>query len=185
MGCVYECGNVQLAPLSREILYANLPRYYSWMQSQVVTRYNSHGLFVKGKKELDAWIENVETGKDNVTFAIYYKQEWVGVCSLQAINWINRSAEIAIYVGETSAWGKGVATMAVRFLMEHAFLRLGVVRVWSGTAAKNTGMNRIFVKLGFTQEGIFRCGMFLNGAFEDINSYGILNTEWFRLREGV
>jgi RimJ/RimL family protein N-acetyltransferase len=84
---------------------------------------------------------------------------------------------VAIYIGETSAWGKGVATDAIDLMCQHGFNRLGLHRIWSGTAETNTGMNRVFDKVGFQREGVFRDGMFLNGRFVNIICWSLLEGE--------
>lgn len=181
MGIIYDCGNgVRLQPLTKSLaLGGDGPiRYRRWMTDEEVTRFNSHGLFPKGDREIQAWLDDVESGKNAVTFAILFDGVWVGVCSLQSLNWINRSAEVAIYIGERNAWGRGIATKAVRALLRHGFQRLGLFRIWSGTAATNKGMNRVFQKLDFRMEGSFRSGMFLDGHFVDIHCYSILKGEY-------
>lgn len=182
MGCIYRDtkNKVRLMPMNAGIIFNELAKYYSWMTSEEVTKYNSHGLFPKSKKAVDEWVVHTEESHDNATFGIFYRDEWVGVCSLQSINWINRSGEIAIYIGDSHAWGKGVASIAVGFLLRHGFGRLGLNRIWSGTAKTNTGMNRVFEKCYFAHEGSFREGMFLDGEFVDVECWSILKAEYER-----
>jgi RimJ/RimL family protein N-acetyltransferase len=169
------------------------------MNDQEVCKYNSHGLFPYTKEEEKAWhrkIENNEVvawaviGKTSINAnnlkpgdelhpggfwedARYYVH--IGNVSLQSINWINRSAEFAIILGEKSWWGQGVATEALQILINHGFNKLNLHRIWSGTAAENIGMLRVFKKLNMEHEGTFKDGVFLNGQYVNVLCWSILN----------
>jgi len=97
----------------------------------------------------------------------------IGNVSLQRLDWINRSAELAIVIGETDAWGKGYGVKACKAMLYHGFMKLGFHRIWSGTSETNLGMLHVFDRIGMAKEGAFKEGMFLNGAFRDVLSYGM------------
>lgn len=166
-----------LHPLSSEIFEEQKSLYYSWMDDENVTKHNSHGLFAKNKVDVEDWLLNCNS-QSCCTWALMYATLWVGTISLQNINWVNRSAEVALYIGETRFWGKGVATKMIEKVLLHAFRRLGLHRVWSGTASGNIGMNRVFGKLNFRNEGVFKDGMWVDGKYHDINCWGILSNEF-------
>ncbi len=156
-------------------------RYFHWFHDPLVTQHNSHGLFPYGRERMQEFIRELENPTSRIVWAIeaYIAEDdqlmLIGNCALQGINLFNRSAEFAIVIGEPAFWGKGVATFALESLINHAFRKMGLHRVWTGTAAVNIGMQRVCEKAGMTKEGVFRDGMFLNGKFEDIIAYGILN----------
>jgi RimJ/RimL family protein N-acetyltransferase len=109
----------------------------------------------------------------------YMTCQHVGNVSLQSINLLNRSAELAIVIGEASARGKGVGKVACQFILDHAFMSLGLNRVWTGTAAPNIAMQKTCEHIGMAEEGRFKQGMFLNGYFTDVIAYGITANEYF------
>jgi ribosomal-protein-alanine N-acetyltransferase len=154
-------------------------RYEQWMCDQEVTKYNSHGLFRKSDSEINDWLNECENSKTAFHCAIMKAEEWVGMCSLQRIDWINRSAEIAIYIGEKDCWGKGIAKAAVELMLFHGFMKLNLNRIWSGTAESNIAMNKVFQNLGFEKEGCFREGMFLNGKYENVICYSLLEGDYY------
>ena len=111
----------------------------------------------------------------NVT---YTQEILIGNCTLQRIDYINRSAEFAIVIWYKDYWGKGAATFALSSLLKHAFLKLGLHRVWSGTALNNIGMQKVMEKCGMRLEGVWKDGAFLNGVFTDMPYYSILEYEY-------
>ncbi len=45
-------------------------------------------------------------------------------------------------------WGRGLATEGSRALLDHAFVTLGLPRVWATTMAVNAGSRAVMEKLG-------------------------------------
>lgn len=178
-----ETKRLYLNTFSKEylkVLLDNGSKYYHWMGDEQVNKYNSHGLFPQSKKELETYFGRCENDKTLLSFAMLDKQRKVhiGQCSLQRIDFINRSAEFAIVIGAENYWGQGYATEAINKLFEHGFLKLGLNRIWSGTSILNIGMIKCFDKLGMKQEGIYRQGQFLEGQFHNVVAFAILRNEW-------
>jgi len=162
--------------------------YTNWFHDPEVTRFNSHGLFPYTEKQK---IDFINTLDSNVVWAIMIRRKLIGSAfghyehhlhignvALQSIDWINRSAEFAIVIGHTDSWRKGVCCTVANWLFDHGFNKLGLNRIWSGTAAVNHGMIKSFKKLGMTEEGRFRQGTYLAGDYYDVLSYGILKGEY-------
>lgn len=149
--------------------------YYSWAENEIVTKHNIHGLMPKSKKEMESFFDDIENNKI-LCFAIIGKKEniHVGNISLQRFDWINRSAELAIIIGEPDYYGKGIGTAACKAIVDHGFNKLNLERCWSGTAETNIGMQKIFEKLGFKKEGEFINAMFLDGRYVNIYEYGLI-----------
>ena len=193
MNFMYEVGELKLTPMNQNVYRmrskisekeheSNPHRYEKWMLDQDVTEHNSHGLFKKSKQEIESWLDECENSKSSIHFAIYKSDEWIGMISLQKIDYINSSAEIAIYIGEKKYWGRGYAKVAVKTAVKHAVLKLCLRRVWSGTAETNIGMQKVFDSLKFKHEGTFKHAMYLDGLFVDVYAYGyvhsFLNSVW-------
>jgi len=155
--------------------------YYKWFDDPIVTKHNSQGLFCKTKKEFERFFNEIAEGSV-VVFGILSPSGnsllHIGNVSLQRFNWVYRSAELAIVIGESDFFGKGIATESCKKIIEHGFLKLNLNRIWSGTSATNLGMQHVFEKIGMTKEGVMRDGMFLNGEYQDIIQASILKKEW-------
>ncbi|MCK9282477.1 MAG: GNAT family N-acetyltransferase, partial [Melioribacteraceae bacterium] len=137
------------------------------------------------------YLDMCESGKEDIVWGIVYKkieyvdkkrkrywEQHIGNISLQRINWIYRSAEFAIIIGEKDYWKSGIGFEALTILFKHGFDKLNLHRIWTGTASSNEGMNKLCMKLGMTLEGIFYDGIFLNGKYRNINCYSIMEDHW-------
>ena len=179
---IYSNDRLRIVPF--EALNHATDKYRSWFNNSEVTKYNSHGLFPYSQTKMKKFLRAIEESTDVIIWAveILVETKWIhiGNCSLQNINTHNRSAELAVVMGECRANGYGMRVC--KWMLEHAFLKLGLNRVWTGTAETNTGMNKICIRLGMVQEGVFEDGMWLNGEFVDVNAYGITRLTWDALR---
>jgi len=186
---LYENDDIYVRPFTEDDMKEP---YLNWFHDPKVTKFNSHGLFPYTSVQKKAFIASLDT---NVVWAIMAKETIVatvdreivkkepfnthiGNISLQSINWINRSAEFAVVIGNTNYWGKGICTQVGYWLFNHGFKKLNLNRIWSGTAAVNTGMIKVFKKLGMKEEGRFRDGTYLAGDYYDVVCYGKLRREW-------
>lgn len=179
---IYKTKRIELHPFTKDNI---TQEYLDWFQDPIVTLFNSHGLGSYIRKDAEQWLED---SKNDIIFGIWAKDktltlkfdtlQHIGNISLQSISNINRSAELAIIIGNTDYWGNGYATEALTTLIDHGFKRMNLHRIWSGTAAPNLGMRKVFDKLGFIEEGIFVDGVYLNGRYEDVHVFGLLKDEW-------
>lgn len=174
-----------IRPLTSDDVVSNY--YEKWMYDPEVTKYNSHGLFPQTLKERDSFAECLDSNKNSIHWAIceingtlYDKNFHIGNVSLQRINLIYQSSELAIVIGEKEYWGKGIGYLACKAVLDHGFKRLNLNRIWTGTAENNIGMNKICEKLGMEIESVFKAAMFLNGKFVNINQYVIFQEDWLK-----
>ena len=173
-----KSGAIHLAPFCEVYDNKNINSDYKfWFNRPEVVSKNSHGLFPYSP---DTDIkETLQYDESRIIWSILISSinKHIGNVSLQRIDLINRSAEIAIVIGEPEYYGKGVASFAVKEICEHGFKKLGLNRIWSGTAATNIGMQKVFERLGFKKEGVFKEAMFLDGKFIDVYEYGLLKEQ--------
>lgn len=191
MNRIYETDRFYLTPFTRELAEGN---YKNWWTDQEITKYNSHGLFPMTPKEMASFFASIDNG-EMIVWGIIVKKEFskkrnsrlagdnridhhIGNVSLQRFDWINRSAEFAVVIGEKDFWGKGYTTEAATFLFEHGFKKLNLWRIWTGTAFTNEGMHKVAKKLGMKREGLFREAIFLEGNYVDVVEFGVLKWEW-------
>jgi RimJ/RimL family protein N-acetyltransferase len=82
--------------------------------------------------------------------------------------------ELAVLVGEPSAWGKGVAREAERQACLHAFRELGAHRVHAEIPATNEAAKHVVTHLGFRREGVLRKAILRGGDAIDNEVWGLL-----------
>jgi RimJ/RimL family protein N-acetyltransferase len=180
---LYANESVRIVPFTRAHMTGN---YRSWFYDREITRNNTHGLFPYTDEAMERFWREIDS-RERIVWAIemrterpFLSEEHIGNVSLQSLNFIHRSAELAIIL---SISGKGYGTKVCAWVLEHAFVLLNLHRVWTGTAASNEGMKRICEKIGMQHEGTYKDGMWLRGAFVNVEAYGIVKKDWEKRRD--
>jgi RimJ/RimL family protein N-acetyltransferase len=86
--------------------------------------------------------------------------------------------EIGYWVGQ-SAWGRGIATAAVKEMCRWAFREFeGLGRLEGVVFGGNEGSRRVLEKSGFTLEGTRRKAVRKHGVEKDLLVFGLLREDW-------
>lgn len=160
--------------------------YLNWFNDAEVCRFNGHHRFPFRREEALRYVKKVLESPTDLVLAVVLKRSrrHIGNVSLQKINFIDRSAELAIVIGEKDCWGKGYSKQVGRLLLEHAFLSLNLHRVHCGTTEENIPMQRLALYLGMKKEGVRRKAAFKENRYLDIWEYGILKPEYLKRFHG-
>jgi len=105
----------------------------------------------------------------------------VGTCTLARIDPVNHRAELGFALGR-AFWGRGYMAAALPTLLEFAFGRLGLQRICADADPQNAPSIRVLERLGFVREGLLRQHYFVQGKPQDALVYGLLKSEWARVR---
>ncbi|MAO34189.1 MAG: hypothetical protein CMD03_05475 [Flavobacteriales bacterium] len=138
--------------------------WFNDLKNQKNTR---HGIFPNTSqnqkrilKEIQSQIDKVDN-QEILALLICEKKnnQAFGICSLQSINFSNKSAEIAINIGNPGLSSMpGMASLeSMALLAEHGFRVMGLERIYAGQAYPNLlRWNKLMEIIGFKTEGITR-----------------------------
>lgn len=122
-----------------------------------------------------SFIEFCLQDQNLTTFAIEYNSNFVGAIDLVLEKDIYRlSAEIGYWLGEPY-WGKGIATEAVKMIVEYGFTKLNLLRIFTGVIDRNIASKRVLEKAEFKLDCIFEKAIIKNNVICDEYRYSILN----------
>jgi RimJ/RimL family protein N-acetyltransferase len=159
-------------------------QYVQWLNNELVCRHNSHATFPYSKKHLEDYFAQTSSALQSmVVLAIIDRAtgKHIGNISLQAIDWVSRSAEFAVLLGDTDFWRVGYSSEAALLICDYGFKRLNLHRIYCGTSSKNTGMQKLAGKLHMRHEGTRRQAMYKLGEYVDILEYGVLRDEFYQI----
>lgn len=143
----------------------------SWLDNPEICKYTSHAVFPASRQEVNNKI---------LRLGIYGRYGLIGVISLQRIDWVNRSAELAILVGGKQPESKGIGKQACALMCHHGFDMLNLHRIYLGTHQDNIGMQKVAESLGMKLEGRTRQAFYKHGQYADILHYGLLKEEFMK-----
>jgi len=102
----------------------------------------------------------------------------VGTLRLLEIDPHHGRAELAISIGETEHWDRGLGTDAIQQALAHAFDTLRLRRVCLITDADNARGIRCYEKAGFISEGLLRSHRLRYGQPVDMLAMAVLKEVW-------
>jgi len=159
--------------------------YYEWFNDKDTSKGNAHGIIPETKDRAIAFYNDLQNNKNIVHFAIVdiKTNQHIGCCSLQSINWVYRSAEMARIIGEKKFRGKGIGTEVGKLLLEYAFNTLNLHKIWLGNIALNEAALKSKSNLNFKTDGVLRDAVFKNGRYYDVVISSILKHEYTKQGE--
>lgn len=158
-------NNTSIKFISQEDIVSDF--YIKKMNDLRLHRYTSHARFNYTLKDALDFCRKIEN-KEIIAMGIYQKTELKGICSLQEINWINRTAEIVFLIFESR---QGLGYQLGGAMIIHAFSELNLNKIWLGCASENIGMIKLANKLDMEKEGILKNHIWLNEKYVDIYQY--------------
>ena len=159
----------------------DLDSVMQWVNDPEITKnLSSFFLYPVSKEQEEKWLENIHNfdATDKV-FAIETRAGvYLGNIGLHKINWKNRNAEMGIVIGKKDDWDKGLGTDAGLTLLDFAFNRMNLHRIYLRVWDFNLRAIKSYEKCGFKKEGILRQGHFEDGKYHDVIMMGILKAEF-------
>jgi RimJ/RimL family protein N-acetyltransferase len=84
------------------------------------------------------------------------KNELIGSCGFKALDHLNQSAEIGIFIGNRDYWNRGYGTEALSLLLDYGFRALNLHNVMLRVYEYNLRAKRCYEKTGFKEIGMRR-----------------------------
>jgi len=117
--------------------------------------------------DAEDWITHCKEQKPVVNFAILYNGDVAGsIDCVPKFDVYRKSMEIGYFIGERF-WNKGVATEAVRILLDYISKHFDVVRIYAEVFSHNKASMKVLQKNGFYLESIRRKGAYKNKKLID------------------
>lgn len=159
--------------------------YLNWLNDAEVCAGNSHHVVPLTREQaLRFVVDSVDRNKAlHLAIVLIEGSRHIGNVALQRIDWLSRSAELSILIGEKDCWGKGYGRESCRIVIEHGFRAMNLNRIHCGTYDSNAGMVGVAEALGMKLEGKRREAAYKNGHYLDVLEFGLLRSE-FERKEG-
>jgi RimJ/RimL family protein N-acetyltransferase len=155
--------------------------YFDWLNDFHVTRLMESGKYPNTRDAMLAFFEKNANSPNFVIFAVceLTTDKHVGNIKLGPINWLHRTTNFGLMIGDRSSWGKGYATEAMHLIVAYAFDRLNLNKINLGVVAENTAATRVYEKVGFVIEGRVRENFIVEGKALDSVIMGMTAREYY------
>lgn len=172
---------VQLRPLT----LADAHDIYKNVNDKEVVRYTLHIPYPYHLSDAKSFIrKSIKAGKEKTAYiygiALKESGKIIGVISLSNIDKKNKKCKLGYWLGK-KYWNQGVMTKAVKMILDIAFNKLKMHRVYASTFADNNGSVRVLENNDFFLEGIQYETVFRNGKWYNFFLYGLLKDDYNKI----
>jgi RimJ/RimL family protein N-acetyltransferase len=166
----------------RAIEREDLPRFVAWLNDPEVTRHLPFRAPLSLAQE-EKWYELIlqkHTAEQPMVIERDAPEGWtpIGNISLMSIDWVNRSSELGIFIGEKTFWNQGYGREAIELILEFGFNGLNLNRIFLRVDETNPGGIHAYEHAGFVHEGRQRQAIFEEGQYIDLLQMSVLRSEW-------
>ncbi len=168
---------IGLRPLLRKDIGED---YVRWLNDPEVNRYSGRSRYPSNEQSIERYLSSL--AKDEHVLAICLKENGrrIGNIKYGPVDWVNRTCEIEILVGEKDEWGKGYASEAIYLVSKHLFLTLDLNRA-EAKSANPAFIAAVCSHLGWTREGDMRERFLKDGRFISYSWLSLLRKEFRRI----
>ena len=154
--------------------------YLNWLNDPNVNQFLETRFFPQSIESIQSYWHNHRDDKHSPWLAITLRdnKKHIGNIKIGPIQWVHRSADISIFIGEQDCWGKGYATEAIALIRDWSFNELDLQKLNSGIYSGNIGSRRAFEKCGFKLEGTLQDEVYCNGGRLDVWRMGLTRNDW-------
>lgn len=168
-------GNkIMLSKVEKE----NIEQLRQWRNTPELKKYFREYRELNKDNQLNWYNSKVLNDNTTYNFEIRTKDNHlIGHCGLHYINWVNRTGEFGIYIGDLKYRQGGYGSDALRTLIKYGFEELNLNRIWCEVWDNNAALD-VYKHIGFVYEGKLRQTYFNEGRYWDSHLLGMLKTEY-------
>lgn len=155
-------------------------KFTEWMNDFQITDYTGRSgqiATLLGEKEC---LENSAKNTENRNFNIIElnSNKLIGTIGLEHFNWIERSAMLGIFIGDSEFRSNGYGSESIKILLEYGFKYLNLHSIRLDLLSINERAHKCYLKCGFKDTGRSREEIYLNGKYYDKLHMDILEYEF-------
>lgn len=152
-------------------------RLRDWRNSPEVAAYMYSDHLI-GAAEHDRWFDGLAADPGRRYWVIEADGAPVGLTSLTDIDPVQGRGTIARYLGVPAVRGLGVGAAAEFKVIDHAFTRLSLRKIWSEVLESNAVAWGLHLANGFQREALLRAHVVKGGQPRNVIGLGLLAEDW-------
>lgn len=146
----------------------------TWVNDPEVVKNLQHFNKKFSKQDEIRHVKNILSSKNDFSFSIFDGKTYIGQCGIHQIAWENKLGRLSLVI-KKEFWNKGYAQKALLILINHAFKKLGLHKVYLMHWRENKKADHLYKKVGFKKEGVLKDEYFWHGKYHDMVRMSIVN----------
>jgi [ribosomal protein S5]-alanine N-acetyltransferase len=154
--------------------------YINWLNDPEVNKFLEAKYQTWNYENTRVYIESFQNTKAKFLFGIYTLEgdKYIGNGSISTVNYNTEVFEFALFVGDQSYWGKGVALEVSLLLLKFGFDELKLRKVFGGAYSNQIASRFTLKKIGLVQEAKLREKYIFEGKPIDHVIYSLDRDGW-------
>ncbi|WP_161555226.1 GNAT family N-acetyltransferase [Dokdonia sinensis] len=151
-----------------------------WINDSVISEIMGYLPVLSFENQLE-WYDSIKNDKTRYVFAICRidNDKHIGNVGLGNIDYINRHCMFNIFIATNDNRSGGMGSESTRLILNFAFERLNLNKVFLQTSERFLQANKMYLKLGFQIDGVLREHYYSNRSYENKLVYSILKREFY------
>lgn len=152
-----------------DIKETNLDLIYRWKNDFSLNDLVIAPPFPVNYVAVQQWLQDNQKDRNQVLFGVFDKDsnELIGIARLMFIDWIGRTADLGLYIGEPKYRGKRLGIEIVNTLLTYGFERLNLRKLSLRVLESNISAIKCYESCGFTSEGCLVNHYWINGSYHN------------------
>lgn len=150
----------------------HLPLYEKWGNDDDIRRYRRF-FFPRSSEEIkNRYVEAIRSNEKHA-FEVWHMEDNcpIGICNLHEIDWVSRTAEVGMFIGDKKYWKQGLGTEIASLITQYGFKELNLRKLKATIYRPNEGSQKIFSKIGYNIEAVLEKELFVDGEYLDMLYY--------------
>jgi hypothetical protein len=173
---VSENKKINLSPIESE----DIEVIRNWRNNQDIQKYlREYRLFSRKQKE--NWYHSMLEDNRFEMFIVKDNKsnEPLGVCGITYIDWVNRHADIHVYVGKENVWvDNEICPIILNTVIEYGFNTLNLNKLWAEIYEIDTKKKQLFKDNGFSVDACLRDHYYYKGKYYDSFILSLLRSDY-------
>jgi len=130
--------------------------YVQWLNDPQVNQYLETRFYPQDLQSVTAFITQMIKNANEHLFTIRLKStdKHIGNIKVGAINNHHNIADISLFIGDKSSWGKGIAKQAIQLISRYSFTELKLRKLCAGAYKPNVASTKAFLTAGYISDGV-------------------------------
>ena len=162
----------------RKVKKTDIKYFRDWRNSAEIWKNNTQFTFLN-MKDQNIWFKSLfdKNSKKQMFTIIDSKKKPVGICGLINLNEIEKSAKIAIIIGNLNLQSKGIGSQVLTLLLKYGFGELKLHRIEAEVIEYNEISQSFFKKFNFKEEVELRNFLFRKGKWWNLITFAKLSSD--------
>jgi RimJ/RimL family protein N-acetyltransferase len=132
--------------------------YVRWLNDPIINQYLETRHSTQDLQSILAYVVHIQDNPNEHLFTIRLKEnnKHVGNIKVGNINTHYNIAEISLFIGDKTVWGKGIATQAIQLISSFSIKKLKLRKLNAGAYEQNVASTKAFLNAGYTRDGVLR-----------------------------